>query len=98
MTDTGAIVARGAASYPLLRPRPGWAVQYPGTWWAALVEVLADLRVRAVPLERVAAIGLSGQMHGLVLLYSAGNALCPRLTCAGAPCSAAAPLLDTPRV
>ncbi|HZC76713.1 MAG TPA: FGGY family carbohydrate kinase [Ktedonobacterales bacterium] len=55
MTDTGAIVARGAASYPLLRPRPGWAVQYPGAWWAALVEVLADLRARAVPLGRVAA-------------------------------------------
>jgi len=55
MTDTGAIVARGAASYPLLRPRPGWAVQNPGAWWAALVEVLADLHARAVPLGRVAA-------------------------------------------
>jgi len=55
MTDTGAIVARGASSYPLLRPQPGWAVQHPGAWWAALVEVLADLRARAVPLGRVAA-------------------------------------------
>src|SRR5260370_11623129 len=55
MTGKGAIVARGAASYPLLRPRPGWAVQHPGAWWAALVEVLADLRARKVPLGRGAA-------------------------------------------
>src|SRR5258706_68478 len=94
MTDTGAIVARGAASYPLLRPRPGWAVQYPGTWWAALVEVLADLRARAVPLERVEAIGLSGQMHGLVLLDSAGNAVGPCQTWADARCAAEARLLE----
>src|SRR5258705_9217522 len=47
MTDTGAIVARGASSYPLLRPQPGWAVQHPGAWWAALVAVLADLRAHA---------------------------------------------------
>ncbi len=94
MTDTGAIVARGAASYPLLRPRPGWAVQYPGAWWAALVEVLADLRARAVPLGRVAAIGLSGQMHGLVLLDSAGNAVGPCQTWADARCAAEARLLE----
>src|SRR5258706_4165522 len=94
MTDTGAIVARGASSYPLLRPQPGWAVQHPGAWWAALVEVLADLRARAVPLGRVAAIGVSGQMHGLVLLDSAGNAVGPCQTWADARCAAEAKLLE----
>src|SRR5258706_8490114 len=96
MTDTGAIVARGAASYPLLRPRPGWAVQYPGAWWAALVEVLADLRARAVPLERVAALGLAGQMPGLVLLDSAGNAVGPSPTWAHPRSAPEAPPLDRP--
>src|SRR5260370_5596776 len=77
MTDTGAIVARGASSYPLLRPQPGWAVQHPGAWWAALLEVLADLRARAVPLAPVAATGLSGQMPGLLLLDNGRNAGVP---------------------
>src|SRR5258708_12229607 len=94
MTDTGAIVARGASSYPLLRPQPGWAVQHPGAWWAALAEVLADLRGRAWPLERVEAIGLSGEMHGLVLLDSAGNAVGPCQTWADARCAAEARLLE----
>src|SRR5260370_38717927 len=90
MTGKGAIVARGASSYPLLRPQPGWAVQHPGAWWAALVEVLADLRARSGPPGRVAAIRLSGPIPGLALLDRAGNAVGPGQALADGACAAAA--------
>jgi xylulokinase len=62
------VVASATQPYPLYRPQPGWAEQDPVDWWGAVVAALAALRARGVALERVEAIGLSGQMHGLVLL------------------------------
>ena len=44
-------------------PRPGWAEQDPDDWWRATEQAIAALAV-----DEVAAIGLSGQMHGLVAL------------------------------
>ena len=48
--------------YALKHPRPGWAEQDPDDWWRAAERALATLG------GRPAAIGLSGQMHGLVAL------------------------------
>ena len=61
--------------YPLLRPRESWAEQDPEDWWAALVGALEDLRAAGISLEALGAIGLSGQMHGLVLLDAHGEAI-----------------------
>jgi xylulokinase len=73
ITPTGEVVARGGAGYPLSTPRPGWAEQDPEDWWRAAQAVLAELRVEP------AAIGLSGQMHGLVALDSRDRVLRPAI-------------------
>lgn len=84
----GRSVARASYPYPLHRPHPGWAEQSPGDWWQAVRAALAALRAQGAPLERVAAIGLSGQMHGLVLLDGARQPLAPCQTWADARCAA----------
>src|SRR4029453_18877361 len=56
------------------RPHPLWSGQDPTAWWGAVEAAMADLRAR-VPRElaAVAAIGLSGQMHGAGLLDESGR-------------------------
>jgi xylulokinase len=61
----------GEASVPLRtsRPQPLWSEQDPEDWWGAVEGAVAALRADApTTLARVGGIGLSGQMHGLVLL------------------------------
>src|SRR5262249_22719910 len=62
------VVASATHPYPLHRPQPGWAEQNPTDWWGAVVAALASLEARGVALGGIEAVGLSGQMHGLVLL------------------------------
>ena len=51
------------------RPRPGWSEQHPQSWWRACEMALDAMRARSPEaLAAVGAIGLSGQMHGAVLL------------------------------
>jgi xylulokinase len=69
VAPSGEVLARATASYPLSTPRPGWAEQDPEDWWRATQEVLAALGVEP------AAIGLSGQMHGLVALDAADRVI-----------------------
>lgn len=71
--ERGAIIASATRAYPLHRPHPGWAEQDPTDWWGALIGAIADLHAASVPIERIAAIGLSGQMHGLLLLGAHGS-------------------------
>ena len=73
VTLAGDVVGSGSAEYPVYNPQPGFAEQDPAAWWAAV-----QLAVRAATLGRaadVAAIGLSGQMHGTVLLDHEGALL-----------------------
>jgi xylulokinase len=61
-------------------PRPGWAEQDPDDWWrAACAAVRSLLAKTAIPAEEIAAIGLSGQMHGAVLLDADNRVLRPAL-------------------
>lgn len=63
-------VVREAAehAYPLHTPRPGWSEQDPQDWWQA-AQVVSRQLMNAMPQGgRVAAVGLSGQMHGSVFL------------------------------
>ncbi|MGH2871346.1 MAG: FGGY family carbohydrate kinase, partial [Solirubrobacteraceae bacterium] len=73
---SGAVLASADQSYPLSTPRPGWAEQDPEEWWLATEAVLAALADIAGP---PAGIGLSGQMHGLVVLDEAGRVLRPAI-------------------
>jgi xylulokinase len=72
----GRVVARAEASYPLSTPRVGWAEQDPEDWWRAAEAALARLRAQA---GAPAGIGLSGQMHGLVVLDARDRVLRPAI-------------------
>ena len=74
----GHIVAQQTQSYPLLTPQPGWTEQNPSDWVAASFDALA---VVAQQLEghRAIALGLSGQMHGMVPLDAEGTVIRPAI-------------------
>ena len=68
---SGTVRGEGAASYPVRSPRPGWAESDPREWWEACAEAIwTAVGGRGAS---VAALGLSGQMHGVVLSDAAGN-------------------------
>lgn len=75
--ESGRVVASASAEYPLLMPRPGWTEQDPVDWWNASREVLR--RVAAEAGAEVAAIGLTGQMHGSVFLDERQQVIRPAL-------------------
>jgi xylulokinase len=62
-----AVLATASAPYPVARPHDGWAEQDPADWWNATVDAVRKALSPAGDVQ-VAAIGLSGQMHGTVLL------------------------------
>ena len=79
--ESGGIVAAATVEHePFASPQTGWAEQDPRDWWRASAEairtVLASDNVRA---GSVAAIGLSGQMHGAVLLDAQDEVIRPAL-------------------
>jgi xylulokinase len=69
----GEVLARADAEYPLLTPRPGWFEQDPDDWVRATEEARSALG------EEEAAVGLSGQMHGLVALDASDRVLRPAI-------------------
>ncbi|HIW73048.1 MAG TPA: xylulokinase [Firmicutes bacterium] len=74
--EAGAVIASHTAEYPLYQPQNGYAEQDPADWWNAAAEgIRAVLAESGVPAPAVAGIGLSGQMHGLVMLDAAGEVL-----------------------
>jgi xylulokinase len=73
LSPDGEVLARAERSYPLSTPRPGWAEQDPEDWWRGSEAALAELGVDA------AGIGLSGQMHGLVVLDERDRVLRPAI-------------------
>jgi len=68
------------AEMEIIAVRPGWAEQHPSLWWAALAgatrRVLQSSGVRP---EGIGAIGISYQMHGLVVVDRAGEPLRPAI-------------------
>ena len=77
VAEDGRVLASATSAYPLLTPQPGWTEQHPEDWWRAATDVLRQLT--ATPDVEVAAVGLSGQMHGSVFLDRDGRVLRPAL-------------------
>lgn len=78
INSDGAVKASTTTEYPLFTPQPLWAEQNPADWWAATVtsirRVLNDSGAKP---HQVAGLGLTGQMHGMVLLDAHGGVLRP---------------------
>lgn len=74
------ILATATAPLTVSRPRELWSEQDPGDWWAAVEQAVGELRHKAGKgWHEVRAIGLSGQMHGAVLLDEAGLPVRPAI-------------------
>jgi xylulokinase len=78
--DRGRVAASATSALTLQTPKPLWSEQDPHEWWrgtaASIRKALADAGARG---EDVAAIGLTGQMHGLVLLDGERRVLRPAI-------------------
>lgn len=74
--EKGNSVASHLEEYPLYQEKIGWAEQEPTDWWNATASgIKAVLHKSGVNPDDVKGVGLSGQMHGLVLLDKNGNVL-----------------------
>jgi xylulokinase len=78
INDTGEVVASVTSEYPMYTPRPLWAEQDPEDWWRATVfSTRQVLQQSGIDPAEIAGIGLTGQMHGMVMLDAAGQVLRP---------------------
>jgi xylulokinase len=78
--ESGEVVAVSSSPHTLQTPRPLWSEQDPRQWWEAVsASIRSVLQKAGIDGERVGAVGLTGQMHGLVLLDEAGNVLRPAI-------------------
>ncbi|HYO24785.1 MAG TPA: xylulokinase, partial [Lacipirellulaceae bacterium] len=76
----GRILAAASSAYPCAHPKPLWSEQDPDDWWTGTVKVIrAVVKQAKLKGADVAAIGLSGQMHGSVFLDKAGKVVRPAL-------------------
>ncbi len=74
------LLAEAEVPLAISRPHPLWSEQEPDAWWAATCAVLAALRsARPADWAAVRGIGLSGQMHGAVVLDAADRPLRPAI-------------------
>ncbi|MEH2291410.1 xylulokinase [Nostoc sp.] len=74
----GQIIAQATRSYPLLTPQPGWTEQNSSDWVEASLAALLNVS-QQLEGYRAIALGLSGQMHGMVPLDAQGKAIRPAI-------------------
>jgi xylulokinase len=76
----GAFVAEATSAHDVFYPNPGWSEQHPEDWWTSTVCAVKEVTA-SIPnaCTRIEAIGLSGQMHGLVALDGRGDVVRPAI-------------------
>jgi xylulokinase len=79
--ENGRLVSGASSEHaPFRTPHPGWAEQDPEDWWRAAQEAIRGAIAAAPePKQSIAALGLTGQMHGAVMLDENGAVLRPSL-------------------
>ncbi|MDB5044660.1 MAG: xylulose kinase [Deinococcus sp.] len=76
VTASGQLVRQASRAYAAASPHPGWAETDPAAWWAGVKEAVQEVLDGGYG-PQVQALGLSGQMHGVVLVDAAGQPLRP---------------------
>lgn len=80
MDAEGSIVATGRSEYDFDTPKPLWSEQSPELWWqATVVAINQAIMAGGISPVNVRGIGLTGQMHGLVMLDGNGDVLRPSI-------------------
>lgn len=81
--ETGTKVASASEEYPMSQPHNGWAEQNPEDWVTAAIHTLKDVvakaRAEGIAAEDIVSLGISGQMHGLVMLDRWDHVLRPAI-------------------
>jgi xylulokinase len=76
----GSVRGVGTAEYPYDIPRPGWSEQSPALWWdGAQTAIRAALAMAGTDGAAVGAVGLTGQMHGSVMVDAADEPVRPAI-------------------
>jgi xylulokinase len=78
INEAGAVVKSCSTPITISQPRPLWSEQDPEEWWHGTVTSIRAV-LQDVDATRVRAIGLTGQMHGLVLLDQSGEVIRPAI-------------------
>jgi xylulokinase len=71
-------VAQDTREYPIYSPEPGWTQQDPADWWAGAQQALRTVCAQIDP-KKIGAVGVTGQMHGMVCLGAAHDVLTPAI-------------------
>ena len=74
--ESGKVIASKTIEYPMYQPKNGYAEQDPADWSNAMINTIKAVMTQSgVSKEDVKGVGISGQMHGLVMLDKDGNVL-----------------------
>lgn len=78
--ENGQKIAVSSRDYQFCSPCYGYAEQDPDEWWNATITTIQEVLAKAkISVEKIAAIGFSGQMHGLVALDASGKPVRPAI-------------------
>jgi xylulokinase len=78
--EFGGVVASASVPHASSSPHPLWSEQWPEDWWdGAVAAIRAALAEADAPGSRVRAVGLTGQMHGMVAISGSGKVVRPAI-------------------
>ena len=89
INQDGDVIGSSTHTYPLSTPKPLWSEQDPEDWWQATQDSIGEvIDASGVDPKNILGIGLTGQMHGLVILDIVDQVLRPahaRASCLDGP-------------
>ena len=78
--EDGTVMASATVEYPMYQPKNGYAEQDPADWKAAMIRTIQTVVTKSgVAKEEIKGIGISGQMHGLVILDEKDQVIRPAI-------------------
>lgn len=77
--EAGSVIASHTTPQPISAPKPLWSEQNPADWWSGMAAAIRAVLENTRAADSIAAIGLTGQMHGLVCLDASGSVLRPAM-------------------